>query len=164
MIFPATSTQLHFQTWSYATTKGKPYGRGPSLFISTDFVPSQAKTYFWAKFSAKWQTSLTSLRNIFDSGFVFYVQAHARSSSQWIIYFSHSRKKVKALYPDINAADVRSLYQTKNERHQKLERLDIPKFLLDTASVIKILVCQIGKLGLKSTDVKLARLIQPFQS
>ena len=118
------------------------------------------KSNYW---STKLLNRLTSLPNIFDKSSDFHAQFNAQVRSKLIIYSSHSRKKVKALYPEINAADVRSLYQTKNKRHEKLERLDIPKFLLDTASVIKVLVCQIGKLGSDRHVVIYLHLIQSLQ-
>ena len=63
-------------------------------------------------------------------------------------YQSHSRKKVKQFYPSITADDLRSLYAiaAHHEQHPQLEKLNIAKFNVDTAPIIKVLVCSIGEL------------------
>ena len=63
-------------------------------------------------------------------------------------YQSHSRQKVKSLYPAIKADDLRSLYaiSSQHEQHANLEHLNIAQFVVDTAPIIKVLVCSIGEL------------------
>ena len=53
---------------------------------------------------------------------------------------SHSRRKVKELYPGINSNVLRNMYSIKGKRQANLDRLNLTKFILDTEPEIKELI------------------------